>query len=133
MRSQRWNTLVSGLVFALALATSGNARAQWGFPLTSGPGSVSPFGVGYGTGSAFGTLPFNYGSFGAPVQGGLGQIGFAPNPNNALSFAQRPQTTSSFQSVSNFVTLVPGWSGSARRVHRRYPAQPSVPRTALRR
>jgi hypothetical protein len=133
MTSQRWNAFVSVLVFALVLATAGNARAQWGFPLTAGYPSVSSFGHENGTGAAFGTSPFNYGSFGAPVQGGVGQIGFAPNPNNALSFAQRPQATTSFQSVSNAVTLVPGWSGSARRVHRRYPAQPSVPRTVVRR
>jgi hypothetical protein len=133
MTSQRWSTLVSVLVFALVLATAGNARAQWGFPLTAGYPSVSSFGHENATGAAFGTSPFNYGSFGATGQGGFGQISFAPNPNNALSIAQRPQATTSFQSVSNAVTLVPGWSGSARRVHRRYPAQPSIPRTAVRR
>ncbi len=133
MTSQRWSTLVSVLVFALVLATAGNARAQWGFPLTAGYPSVSSFGHVNGTGAAFGTSPFNYGSFGATVQGGFGQIGFAPNPNNALRIAQRPLATTSFQSVSNAVTLVPGWSGSAHRVHRRYPAQPSVPRAAVRR
>ena len=36
MTSQRWSTLVSVLVFALVLATAGSARAQWGFPGTSG-------------------------------------------------------------------------------------------------
>jgi hypothetical protein len=133
MKSQRWSTLVSVLVFALVLATAGNARAQWGFPLTAGYPSVSSFGHENETGAAFGTSHFNYGSFGATAQGGFGQTSFAPNPNNALSIAQRPQATTSFQSVSNAVTLVPGWRGSARRVHRRYPAQPSIPRAALRR
>ena len=52
MTSQRWSTLVSVLVFALVLATAGSARAQWGFPGTSGYPAVSQFGPGYGSGLA---------------------------------------------------------------------------------
>ena len=41
MTSQRWSRVVSVLVFGLVLATAGSARAQWGFPGTSVPASVS--------------------------------------------------------------------------------------------
>jgi len=133
MTSQRWNTLVSVLVLALVLATAGSARAQWGFPGISGQPGVSQFGLGYGSWTAYGASPYDFGSFGAVGYGGLSNfIGF-PLPGYDLSSGQRPQTTASFQSFSNTVTLVPSWSGSAHRVHRRFQAQPSVPRAALRR
>jgi hypothetical protein len=152
MTSQRWSTLVSLLVFALVLATAGRARAQWGFPLTSGQPSVSPFGPQYGTGIGFGTTAYDYGSFGGVSYGGFGTtpsvygsfgglsyggfggIGAFPNSSYGLINGPRPpQATASFQSVSHVVTLLPGWSGSAHRVHRRHPAQPSVPRAVVRR
>jgi len=169
MTSQRWSTLVSVLVFALVLATAGTARAQWGFPGTSGQPSVSPFRHEYGTGIAWGTTPYDYGSFGGVSYGGYGTtpydygsfgelsygsyettsydygsfgelsyggfggIGAFPHSRHGLGNGPRLQTTTSFQSVSNAVTLVPGWSGSAHRVHRRYKAQPRVARAAVRR
>jgi hypothetical protein len=131
MTSQRWNRLVSVLVLGLVLATAGSARAQWGFPAIAGNPGVSQFGLGYGT--AQGISPYGFGSFAAAGNGGSSTfIGF-PLPGYDLSICQRPQTTASLQSFSNAVTLVPSWSGSAHRVHRRFQAQPSVPRAALRR
>jgi hypothetical protein len=107
--------LVSILVFALAMATAGPARAQWGFPGTSGP-----FGPGYGTGTAYGISPFDYGSFGGVYYGCLGGIGTFPLPGYGLSIGRRPQTTTSFQSVSDVITTVPGWSPAVHRVRRRH-------------
>jgi hypothetical protein len=147
MTSQRWSRLVSVLVFALVLATTGSARAQWGFPIASGNPAISEFGPGYGSGAGYGFSPYGYGAFGAGGDLGLSNfvgfpflgsggpsnfIGF-PAPGYRLSTGQRPQTTASFQSVSSAVSLVPGWSGSGRRVHRRSQAQFSVPRAAIRR
>ena len=135
MTSQWWNTLVSVLVLALVLATGSSARAQWGFPGISGQPGVSQFGLGYGPWPAYGASPYDngYGSFAGTGYGGSSNfIGF-PQPGYSLSTGQRPLTTTSFQSFSNVVTLVPSWSGSAHRIHHRYPAQPSIPRAGLRR
>jgi hypothetical protein len=133
MKSQRWNTLVSVLVLALVLATAGSARAQWGFPGISGEPGVSQFGLGYGSWTAYGNSPYDYGSFGATgFVGSSNFIGF-PLPGYGLSSGQIPQTTVSFPSFSNSVSLVPSWSGSGHRVHSRFQARPSVPRAALRR
>jgi hypothetical protein len=120
MTSRRWSTLVSGLVFALVLGTAGSARAQFGFQGIPGSPSVSQFGLGYATGTAYGISPFDHGSFGGAVSGGFGGIGAFPLPGYDVSIGQRPQTNSSFQSVSNVVTAVPRWSGSAHRVRRRH-------------
>ena len=135
MTSQRWNTLVSVLVLALVLATAGSARAQWGFPGISGQPGVSPFGLGYGSWTAYGTSPYDngYGSFGGTgFVGSSNFVGF-PLPGYGVSSGQVPLTTVSFPSFSNNVTLVPNWSGRAHRVHRRFKAQPGVPRAAVRR
>ena len=63
MKSQRWSTLVSGLVFALVLTTAGSARAQWGFPARR----VSPrlASSAWATGLSQGISPVDYGSCGA--------------------------------------------------------------------
>jgi hypothetical protein len=133
MTSQRWSRVVSVLVFGLVLVTAGSARAQWGFPGASVPASVSSFGVGYGTDAAYGISPFNYGSFPAAGFAGTSNfIGF-PAPGYARSIGRRPITTTSFESVSDAVTLVPSWNGSSHRVHRPRLAQPSIPRAAVRR
>jgi hypothetical protein len=113
--SRRWSTFVSGFVLTMALAAGGPARAQWGFPINSGP-----FGAGYGTGIASGFSPDNYGSFGGLGYGGFGGIGFSPIPGYAQASGQIPQTTASFQSTFDVVTTVPRWSGSTRRVRRRH-------------
>ena len=133
MTSQRWNILVSILVLALVLTTAGSARAQWGFPGISGQPGVSQFGLGYGSWTAYGSSPSALGSFGATGYGGFSNFVGFPLPGYSVSIGQTPQTTASFQSFTNTVTLVPSWSGSAHRVHRRFQAQPSVPRAALRR
>jgi hypothetical protein len=154
MTSQRWSTLVSVLVLALVLATAGSAQAQWGFPAASGYAGISDFGLGYGGPSNFVGFPFpgyggpsnfvgfpfpgyggpsNFVGFPHPVYGGPSNfIGF-PLPGYTLSTGQTPQTTASFQSFSNVVTLVPSWNGSGHRTHRRYQTQPTVRRTGLRR
>jgi hypothetical protein len=133
MTSQRRNTLVSVLVLALVLATAGSARAQWGFPGISGQPGVSPFGLGYGSGTAYGSSPYALGSFGATSYGGPSNfIGF-PLPGYSVSIGQSPQATFALQPAYDAVTSVPGWSGRAHRVHRRYHAQSSVSRAALRR
>ena len=102
----------------LALASGGPARAQWGFPLT-----YSPFVQGYGIGTAHGISPDDYGSFGGVSFGGLGTIGKSPSANFDLHSGPWPLATTSFQSVSNVITLVPGWSGSTHRVRRIRQAQ----------
>lgn len=133
MTSQRWNSLVSVLVLALVLVTAGSARAQWGFPGISVQPGVSQLGLGYGSFTAYGASPYALGSFGATGYGGSSTFVGFPLPGYAQSIGQAPLTTSSSQAVSNAVTLVPSWSGSSHRVHRRFQAQPSVPRAALRR
>jgi len=133
MTSQRWCTLVSVLVFALVLATAGSARAQWGFPGTAGYSGVSQFGLGYGAVQGISPFGYGYGSFGATGYGGLSNFVGFPFPGYAQSIGQTPLTTASFQSFASGVTLVPSWNGSAHRVHRPRPAQPSVPRAAPRR
>ena len=117
MTSQRWSTVVTGLVFALVLATAGSAQAQW--VVTSNPGypPVGQLGLGYG--AVPGISPFGYGSFGAG--GYLGSshfVGF-PVPGYGQAIGQRPLTTTSFQSASDVVTLVPAWNGSRHRIHHR--------------
>ena len=131
MRSQRWITLVSGLVFALVLATDGSARAQWGYPGTSGFAAAGQFGVGYG---AFpGISPVGYGPCGAGDCFGTSNfIGF-PQYGYAASIGQTPLTTSSFQTFSEIVTLVPAWSGSPHRVHRPNRAHPNAPHAVVQR
>jgi len=120
MISRRWTTPLSILVFALALATTGSARAQSGFPGISGYPFDSPFGWGYGIGTAQGFSPFDYGSFGPANYGGLGVIRGSPHPGYSRAIGRRPQTITSFQSVSEVITLVPGWNGSAHRVRHRH-------------
>jgi hypothetical protein len=128
MTSQRWSTRVSVFVLALVLGTAGSARAQWGFPGTWGSSPANQFGLGYG---AFpGISPFGYGSFGP---GGYVDssnfIGF-PMPGYAQSIGQVPLTTTSFPSLANTVTLIPGWGGGTRGVYRRHLARPGAPRAA---
>ena len=101
MTSRRWSTLVSGFVLTLALAAGGPARAQFGF-FGSIPGSptVSQFGLGYGTGTAWGTSSFDHGSFSGAGSGRLGGISVFPLPGYGLSLGLRPQTTTSFQPLA---------------------------------
>jgi hypothetical protein len=133
MTSQQWSRLVTVLVFSLVLATAGSARAQWGFPGISSQPGVSPFGLGYGSWTAYGSSPYALGSFGATSYGGPSNfIGF-PLPGYSMSIGQSPQASFALQPAYDAITSVPGWSGRAHRVHRRFLAQPSVPRTAIRR
>jgi hypothetical protein len=115
MITRRWSTLVSGFVFTLVLAACGPAWAQWGFPDNSGP-----FDLGYAPGAASGFSPLDSGLFGGLGYGGFGGIGFFPDPGYGLSTGEMPQTTASFQSVSDAFTTVPPWSRSRRRVRRRH-------------
>ncbi len=129
MTSQRLSTLASVLVFALVLTTGGSARAQWGFPGAWGFASAGQFGPGFGA-PAF--SPVGYGPCGAGDRFGTSNfIGF-PAPGYAASIGQRPLATTSFHTVSEAVSVVPGWSDSGYRVHHRHRAQPSVPRGAAR-
>ena len=120
MASRRGSTLVSGLVLTLAMAAGGRAEAQ--FVRSSGiPGysSAGAFGPGYGDGTVYGLSPLNYGSFGGVGYGGLGQIGTFPLPGYGLGIGRRRQTITSFRSVSQVVTTVPGWFGRPHRIRRR--------------
>jgi hypothetical protein len=112
--------LVSILALALAMATTGSARAQWGVPATSGP-----FGVGFGTGIGYGVSPFDYGAFAGAGDGGLDWIGTFPFPGYDVSIGRIPQTTTSSQSISDVITTVPGWNRSVARVRRRHSARRS--------
>jgi hypothetical protein len=119
----RWcNTIVSGLVLFVALATSSSARAQYAYLGNSGQPSVRQFGLGYGAAAAYGAWPhdYRYGSIGAAGYGGLKSFGVFTVPGYGRSIGQRPLTTTSYQSISNVVTLVPGWSGAGHRMHRRH-------------
>jgi hypothetical protein len=131
MTSQRLSTLVSGLVFALVLTTGSSARGQWVFPGTSGFASVGQFGPGYGAVPGFSPFGYGAGSFGgAGCCGGPSNfIGF-PAFNYAASTGQRALTTTSYQSLSDTVSLLPAWngSGSVHRIHRRTQASPNAPR-----
>jgi hypothetical protein len=130
MASQRWSKLVSVFVFALVLGTAGSARAQWVFPGTWGYPPASQFGLGYG--AVPGIWPFDSGSFGAGgYVGSSNFIGF-PMPGYAQSIGQVPLTTTLFPSLSNTVTLVPGWSGSVHRARRRHRARPGLSSAPLR-
>jgi hypothetical protein len=120
MTSRRWSTLFSGLVFSLTLATAGSAGAQFGLQGIPGQPSVSQFDPGYGTGTAPGIAPFDCGALGGVCSGGFGVISVYPHPGSGLSYRRRPPTTTSYQSVYDVVTAVPGWSGSAHRVRRRH-------------
>ena len=133
MKSQRRSALVSGLVFALVLATGGSARAQWGFAGTSGSLAFGPFGLGYGGVQGVSSFDCGAGSFGAAgcCNGPSNFIGF-PAFGYAASTGQRALTTTSYQSLSNTVSLVPGWSGSVHRVHRRFQAKAAAPRAVPR-
>ena len=83
MTSQRWSTLVSGLLFALVLTTGDSARAQWGFSGTSGFASAGQFGLGYG--AVPGISPIGYSPWGAGDWFGTSNfIGF-PQPGYAES------------------------------------------------
>jgi hypothetical protein len=131
MTLQCWSTVVSVLVFALVLATGESSSAQWGYPGTSGFASLGPVGPGY-VGYP-GISPVGDGPFGAGDCFGTSNfIGF-PAFGYASSIGQRPITTTSVQTVSEAVTLLPGWSGSSHRVHRHSRAQTSVPRPVTRR
>jgi hypothetical protein len=131
MTSLRWITIVSGLLFVLVLTTGDSARAQWGLSGTSGFASAGQFGLGYGAVPAI--SPVGYGPWGAGDWFGTSNfIGF-PQPGYAESIGQWPLTTTSFQTVSETVSLVPAWSASPHRIHRRNRAQPRVPRAASRR
>ncbi len=120
MTTRGWSRLFSILVFALALATTGNAQAQFACASNPGDSFGSSVGWGYGIGTVHGFSPFDYGSFGAANYGGLGVIRGFPHPGYGRAIGRRPQTITSYQSVSDVVTLVPGWNGSAHRVRRRH-------------
>jgi hypothetical protein len=121
MASRRWSTFVSGLVLTLAMASGGPAEAQ--FVVSGSIPGYSPagtFGPGYGAGLVSGLSPLPYGSLGGAGYGGLGPTGTFPLPGYGLSIGRRPQTTTSFQSVSQVITTVPGWFGRVHRVHWRH-------------
>ena len=61
------------------------------------------------------------------------QLRRLPCPGYARSIGRRPMTTTSYESVSDAVTLVPSWNGSSHRVHRPRQAQPTNPHAAVRR
>ncbi len=126
MTSRQSSTVVSVLVFALVLATPGSAEAQW----ASYP-QVSPYGLGYGAGP--GTALYGYGSFGAGGYAGSGNFVGFPFPGYAQSIGLRPLTTTLFQSVSDTVTLVPGWDGYGHQVYHRNRAPAGVRAAAIRR
>jgi hypothetical protein len=109
------------IVLTLALPAGGTARAQFGFfgGIPRSP-AVSQLGLGYGTGTAWGTSSFDHGSFSGAGFGRLGGTSVFPLPGYGLSLGLRPQTTSSFQPLVNVVTSLPGWSGFVHRVHRRH-------------
>jgi len=112
MTSRRMISLISGLVFALTLATAGSARAQFGPRGIAGYPPVSQFGPGYWTGAPYGVSPYGIspyasGSFRVPGYGGFG--GF-PHPGYRLSIGPRRQTTTSFQPLYNAITSLPGWN-----------------------
>jgi hypothetical protein len=133
MTSQRWSTLLTVLVFSLAVATADSARAQWGFPGISGQPGVSQFGLGYGSWTAYDSSPSSLGSFGATGYGGFSNFVGFPLPGYSVSIGQTPQATVALQPAYDAVTAVPGWSGRSHRVHRRFQAQPGVHRAAMRR
>ena len=111
----------SSVVFlTLALAAPGGAHAQFGFRGIPGAPSVSQFGPGDGTGIAYGISPFDDGSFGGAGYGGLAPIGTFPLPGHGLSNGRRPQTTTSFQSVTDVIATVPGWFGRSHGIRRRH-------------
>jgi hypothetical protein len=123
MRSRRWSILVSVFALALALGAGESARAQFGyFDGIPGAHSGSLFALGYGTGTGWGALPFDhgYGSIGAAGYGGSSSFSAFPVPGYRQSIGQRPLTSTSFDSVSNILTLVPGWTGPRHRMHRRH-------------
>jgi hypothetical protein len=121
MTSQRWSTLVSGLVLTLALAAGGRAEAQFvfsgGIPGYSSAGAFDP---GDGAVIVSGLSPFNYGSFAGVGFGGLGQIGAFPLPGYGRSIGRRPLTTTSFQPLSSGITSLSGWNGRLHGVRRRH-------------
>ncbi len=119
MTSRRWGSLVSGLVFSLTLATAGSARAQYGFQGIPGNIAVGPFDPAYGAAVAYGATPFNYGLNGCAGCGGYGVFEAFPSGGYGFAGGRRPQTTASYQSVSDVLTSVPGWSGPTHRVRRR--------------
>jgi len=120
MTSRRWATALSTLVFALALTRAGSARAQFGFAGISTHSSGIPFGWGYGTATVEGISPFDSAPFGAASYAGLGRVRGFPLTGYGRSIGRTPQTITSFRSVSDAVTLVPGWNGSAHRVRHRH-------------
>ena len=120
MASRRWSTLVSGLVLTLAMASGGRAEAQ--FVVSGSIPGYSPagtFGPGYGAGLVSGLAPLPNGSFGGAGYGGWGLVGTFPLPGYGLSIGRRPQVTTSFPSVSQVITTVPGWFGRPHRIRRR--------------
>jgi len=139
MTSQRWCTLSSIFVVALALVAPEGAQAQSGFQGSSRSSSFSQFGLGYGAGIDYGTTPFGYGSLGGAGYAGFGGIGAFPHFPSGLSNGQvggvcqsaawsnllpvpyaRPQATTAPQPLHNIITSLPGWSGVTHRVrHRR--------------
>jgi hypothetical protein len=114
MTSPRWSTLVSSLVFVLALSAGSDARAQFGVAGMTGPAWGDPFGGAYGYGIGYGFSPYGYGPY------GVGYGGFAsfPMPGFAEALGVIPQTTIVFPSLSSGVTAVPGWDGPTRSVPR---------------
>ena len=119
MTSRRWGTLVSGLVFSLTLATAGSARAQYGFQGIPGNIAVGPFDPAYGAAVAYGATPFNYGLNGCAGCGGYGVFEAFPSGGYGFAGGRRPQTTTSYQSVSDASPRCRAGAARRHRVRRR--------------
>jgi uncharacterized membrane protein len=116
MRSQCRNVLVTAFVLSLALTTADTARAQFVVPGLAGEPAIGSFGPAYGGVVAYGLSPVGYGPFGYGG-GGYGII----NPATGTGYGWGGvQTTHSYRSMSNAISLVPGWDGPSRRVRRRH-------------
>ena len=135
MTSQLRSKLVSVFVFTLVLGTlpSSYLRAQWVYPLAHGvtrrsiEGSA-PLSCRLRSGNIAFRLRLirtaRLRLMARATSSGFPMYGYAE------SLGQVPLTTTSFSSLSNTVTLVPGWGGSTHGVYRRHRPRPSVPLAA---
>jgi hypothetical protein len=128
MTSQRWGTQISASFFALVLAASGSASAQWSYPATTGYPVVSQSSLQYGAFPGYSSVGSSSWGAGSGVGSNI-FIGF-PAPGYAQSLGEITLTTTSWPAVANSVALVPGWDGSGYRAHRRVRARSAVARAA---